>query len=196
MPSLPNSPWIRGAPRRGLAAAISRTSERMAASVLGRPGRVRLERWTQRRRRWRCHWSTVSGCTISNAVRHSRHALVSRIQNSRSVGRSWSRAVGAASRRPTGDEEPGSQGQRLPCPRQIRPIDRRSTRSAVSMRNILSRMQRQKQPRGPAACVLAKHRFLPPGQCRRVRARACRSPTRDRPSGAESDRRRCVSPRA
>jgi transcriptional regulator len=27
------------------------------------------------------------------------------------------------------------------------------------MRNILSRMQRQNQPRGPAACVLAKHRI-------------------------------------
>ena len=57
----------------------------MVASVLGRPGRVRVERHVHRRRsHWRCHRTTVSGCTTIKAVRHSRHALARRIQKSRS----------------------------------------------------------------------------------------------------------------
>jgi hypothetical protein len=36
-PTLPNSPWIRGAPQSGFTVAIRLTSVRMAASVLGRP---------------------------------------------------------------------------------------------------------------------------------------------------------------
>ena len=85
MPSLHNSPWIRGAPHSGFAAAIVSTSVRMVASVLGRPGRVRVERRVHRRRsHWRCHRTTVSGCTKIKAVRHSRHALASRIQKRRS----------------------------------------------------------------------------------------------------------------
>jgi hypothetical protein len=44
MNNLPNSPWIRGAPQSGFAAAIFITRVRMAAFVLGRPGRVRADR--------------------------------------------------------------------------------------------------------------------------------------------------------
>jgi len=40
MPNLPNSPWMRGAPQRGFVSVIWSTSVRMAAVVLGRPGRV------------------------------------------------------------------------------------------------------------------------------------------------------------
>jgi hypothetical protein len=44
IPSLRNSPWIRGAPHREFAAAALFTSARTASSVLGRPGRARAER--------------------------------------------------------------------------------------------------------------------------------------------------------
>ena len=70
IPSLRNSPWIRGAPHSRLAAAIFSTSVRMAASVLGRPGRIRFDRCVHRRRNhWRCQRSTVSGRTTIKAVR-------------------------------------------------------------------------------------------------------------------------------
>jgi hypothetical protein len=75
-PSLPNSPWIRGAPQSGFAAAIFITSARMAAVVLGRPERPRAERrvpW--RRSHWRCHRTTVSRCTTTSEVRQLRHTL-------------------------------------------------------------------------------------------------------------------------
>ena len=59
---LPNSPWIRGAPQSGFAAAIFITSVRMAAFVLGRPGRPRAESRVHRRRsHCRCQRTTVSG---------------------------------------------------------------------------------------------------------------------------------------
>ena len=48
MPNLPNSPWMRGAPQSGFAAAIFITSVRIVAVVLGRPERPRPER--------RVHW--------------------------------------------------------------------------------------------------------------------------------------------
>jgi hypothetical protein len=58
------SSWIRGAPQRGFAAAIWSTSVRIAPGVLGRPGRVGVERLVQRRpSHWRCQRTTVSGCT-------------------------------------------------------------------------------------------------------------------------------------
>src|SRR5439155_18469441 len=61
---------------------------RMAAAVLGRPGRVGVERWVQRRRsHWRCQRTTVSGCTTIKAVRQSRQALASSTQNSRSLAK-------------------------------------------------------------------------------------------------------------
>src|SRR5258706_5318008 len=37
MPSLSNSPWIRGAPHSGLAMLISRISLRISGSTVGRP---------------------------------------------------------------------------------------------------------------------------------------------------------------
>ena len=41
MPSLSNSPWIRGAPHSGLAMLVSRISRRILAGTAGRPERGR-----------------------------------------------------------------------------------------------------------------------------------------------------------
>src|SRR3977135_4378974 len=41
MPSLSNSPWIRGAPHSGLAMLISRISLRISVGKVGRPPRCR-----------------------------------------------------------------------------------------------------------------------------------------------------------
>ena len=76
MPSFPNSPWIRGAPHNGFAVVIVRTSARMVDFVVGRPWRRRCESRVQRRRsHWRCHRTTVSGCTMIKAERQSRQPL-------------------------------------------------------------------------------------------------------------------------
>ena len=135
MPSLDNSPWTRGAPHNGFAPAIWFTSERMAASVLGRPGRIRCERCAQRRRsQWRCQRRTVSGCTNSRAVRHFCHTLASRIQKSRSVGRSGGldrvRVNAANCWRSARFSRATAR-----WPRHISPMDRRSRISAVSTRD-------------------------------------------------------------
>src|SRR5271169_6808034 len=44
MPSLSNSPWIRGAPHRGLAMLISRISLRISGGTVGRPPHQPLTR--------------------------------------------------------------------------------------------------------------------------------------------------------
>jgi hypothetical protein len=158
MPSFCSSPWIRGAPQSGLAAAISATSKRMAESVLGRPGRFGLERCVQRRRsHWRCHRSTVSGCTTIKAVRHSRHPLARRIQKSRSLLRSCGRLtvrVNAAScwRSATFSRATAR------CPRQSSPIDRRSTTRAVSIRDLVVRSTTKSSGR-TAGRIMANHRW-------------------------------------
>ncbi len=77
-PNVANSPWMRGAPQSGFAAAIFTTRARRAVFVRGRPGRVGREHRVQRRRNhWRCQRTTVSGCTTTMAVRHCRHTLTS-----------------------------------------------------------------------------------------------------------------------
>lgn len=92
IPSVRNSPWMRGARHNGFAAALLSTKARIVAVTLGRPGPDGFERRTQRRRsHWRCHRSTVSGRTSTKAMRHSRHLLASRIQKSRSLSRSCGR---------------------------------------------------------------------------------------------------------
>ena len=91
-PTLPNSPWIRGAPQSGFAAAIWVTSVRMVASVLGRPTRIRAARRVHRRRSHsRCHRTTVSGWTSTSAARQCRHVCANAIQNRRSRLRSCGR---------------------------------------------------------------------------------------------------------
>ena len=61
MPSVMSSPWIRGAPHKGLAAAIRATRARSSPLTRGRPpGEVErpAQYWRKRRR---CHRRTVSG---------------------------------------------------------------------------------------------------------------------------------------
>ena len=109
----------------------------MAESVLGRPGRFGLERCVQRRRsHWRCHRSTVSGCTTIKAVRHSRHPLARRIQKSRSLRRSCGRftvRVNAASC----CRSARFSSATARCPRQSSPTNRKSATSAVRVRDLV-----------------------------------------------------------
>jgi hypothetical protein len=76
---------MRGAPQSGFAAAILEISSRTCASSGGRPERLRPERQAHRRRSHsRCHRTTVSGRTMTNADRqccqvvdkeHPKHSL-------------------------------------------------------------------------------------------------------------------------
>src|SRR5260221_7162290 len=69
IPSLSNSPWIRGAPHSGLAMLISRISLRISGGTVGRPPR-RLDFQRQYDLKpARCHFITVSGFTIASAFR-------------------------------------------------------------------------------------------------------------------------------
>src|SRR2546425_12715817 len=66
MPSLRNSPWILGAPHRGLAAAILLTRALIAASTGGWPAGRRPESVAQwRRKRRRCQRSTGAGGAVT-----------------------------------------------------------------------------------------------------------------------------------
>src|SRR3974377_59479 len=68
MPSLSNSPWIRGAPQSGLARLMSRINLRMSADSFGRPpGDLGFHR-QERRKTARRHAITVSGLTIAKAL--------------------------------------------------------------------------------------------------------------------------------
>src|SRR4029079_11765522 len=67
MPSLSNSPWIRGAPHNGLARLISRISRRMSNDTVGRPQRSRDFQRQYDLKPSRCQRITVSGRTIASA---------------------------------------------------------------------------------------------------------------------------------
>src|SRR5471032_153611 len=55
-PSLSNSPWMRGAPQRGLACAMVRTSSVSSEATRGRPSCPRRDFQVQNARKpWRCH---------------------------------------------------------------------------------------------------------------------------------------------
>jgi hypothetical protein len=86
IPRVQSSPWMRGAPHNGFAAAISRTRACVFASILGgRPTRPCRERRIQRQRNHsRCHRTTVSGWTNIRAERHRVQMTERAIQNSRS----------------------------------------------------------------------------------------------------------------
>jgi hypothetical protein len=156
MPSFCHSPWIRGAPQSGFAAAISSTSDRMAPSMLGRSERIGSERRAQRRRsHWRCHRTTVSGRTTIKAVRHSRQALASRIHP---PGAGEQDPKEPVTRPEQGPLAGARQRGQLLTKRQVLqntfPVSaaqqsdgRRSTTSAVSMRHP-GACPRQNQPAG------------------------------------------------
>src|SRR3979411_1287664 len=69
IPSLSNSPWIRGAPHSGLAMLISRISFRISGATVGRPPRRRDFQRQYDLNPARCHLMTVSGFTIARAFR-------------------------------------------------------------------------------------------------------------------------------
>src|SRR5713101_8342393 len=69
IPSLSNSPWIRGAPHSGLAMLISRISLRTFGGTVGRPPpRLDFQRQYDLNPAL-CHFMTVSGFTIARAFR-------------------------------------------------------------------------------------------------------------------------------
>src|SRR5258705_13978063 len=69
MPSLSNSPWIRGAPHSGLAMLISRISLRISVGKVVRPPRRRDLQRQYDLNPGRCHFITVSGFKIARAFR-------------------------------------------------------------------------------------------------------------------------------
>jgi hypothetical protein len=92
-PSFSSSPWIRGAPHRGLARLIRRIRSRSSGLIIGRPDRRRLFHAQLRRNAWRCQPTTVSGRTRCSDCRQLVHNLDSSTQKSRSIsvsrGRGW-----------------------------------------------------------------------------------------------------------
>src|ERR1039457_5257847 len=67
MPSLSNSPWIRGAPHSGLAMLISRTSRRISSGTIGLPPRHLDFQRQYDLKPPRCQRTMVSGLTIAQA---------------------------------------------------------------------------------------------------------------------------------
>jgi hypothetical protein len=86
---------MRGAPHRGLAEAIVRTSAAISALTGGRPLYLgRPERRVQySRKRRRCQRRTVSGETMTSACRQPGQSLARPAQNRRSVVRSLGRGA-------------------------------------------------------------------------------------------------------
>jgi p-cumate 2,3-dioxygenase beta subunit len=94
MPSFTSSPWIRGAPQRGLAAAMRVISALISMLTEGRPPVGRPGSMVQySRKRRRCHRRTVSGVTIRRGRLHPGHSRARAIQNTRSVRRSRGRVT-------------------------------------------------------------------------------------------------------
>jgi hypothetical protein len=91
IPSFNSSPWIRGAPHRGLARVILRIRFRTSPGTEGRPLRFRLFHLQYRRKPFRCQAITVSGLTISSADRQSAHKRESQTHLCRSVAERLSR---------------------------------------------------------------------------------------------------------
>jgi hypothetical protein len=78
-------------PQRGFAAAIVRIRVRMSAGTDGRPSRRRLFHVHHSRKPRRCQAMTVSGFTMTSAVRHPAQTRASMTQSQRSVFASWTR---------------------------------------------------------------------------------------------------------
>src|SRR6266446_1168930 len=86
MPIFRSSPWILGAPHKGLAAAIRVTRAVISGLIGGRPRVGRPESLVQcsRKRRF-CHRRTVLGDTMTRACLQPAHTLDSATQKSRSL---------------------------------------------------------------------------------------------------------------
>jgi hypothetical protein len=76
---------MRGVPHSGFASDIVRISVRTASGTVGRPVRRRLFQVQSNRKPRRCHAMTVSGLTMTSAVRHSVQMRDSQTQSHRSA---------------------------------------------------------------------------------------------------------------
>ena len=68
MPSLRSSPWIRGAPQRGLARLVSRINWRISSGTFDLLLRDRDFHFQNKRKSARCQRITVSGLTITRCL--------------------------------------------------------------------------------------------------------------------------------
>src|SRR5207249_3849940 len=85
MPSLSSSPWMRGAPQPGFSRHILRIRSRTSLEMTGRPGFPQRTFQVQNKRKAaRCQATTVSGLTMANAERQSRHRRDRQIHSRRS----------------------------------------------------------------------------------------------------------------
>ena len=85
IPSLSNSPWMRGAPQNGLARVICPMRAIVSGATLWRPALgARLFHFQKRRKPCRCQWITVSGWTSRSACLHRLQINESQTQRTRS----------------------------------------------------------------------------------------------------------------
>jgi len=110
-PSLSSSPWMRGAPQRGLASAMVRTSWAISAPIGGRPVRPRRDFQVQKARKpCRCQRITVSGRTTWSASRHPAHWLESHTRGGDRGARIAVASIGGGAGRAV-DVAPGSRAR-------------------------------------------------------------------------------------
>jgi hypothetical protein len=87
IPSLSNSPWIRGAPQRGCSRLIVRIKARISFGTAGRPRLPqRIFQVQNRRKPFRCQPMTVDALTRKMFERQSFQTAHSPAHRSRSVG--------------------------------------------------------------------------------------------------------------
>src|SRR3989442_9848841 len=111
IPSFCSSPWIRGAPQRGLACAIRTTRALIWRLTRGRPAVARAESLAQYpRKRRRCHRRTGLGDTKTRACLQPAHTLDDATQNSRSLLSNFGPAPSSCRRR-AGGAKRGSPGR-------------------------------------------------------------------------------------
>ena len=93
IPSVRNSPRMRGEPQRGFAVEMSRIRVRTSWLTTGRPGLLWLSRAQWARKRVRCQAITVAGCTKTRTSCQRRQCRTSHTQKIRSVGRIAGRRI-------------------------------------------------------------------------------------------------------
>ena len=91
-PNRSSSDKILGAPHIGFSRDMRRIKARISRSMHGRPGLPGLDFHLQYSLNpIRCHWMTVSGCTMASAERQFGHSRDSNTQKTRSRGRNFGR---------------------------------------------------------------------------------------------------------
>src|SRR5450755_2956297 len=86
IPSLSNSPWMRGAPQSGLARLMVRIRSRTSCETAGLPVcPCRIFQVQNNRKPFRCQAMTVSGLTMTSADLQSAQALDNHAQKTRSA---------------------------------------------------------------------------------------------------------------